>query len=153
MPTGKIEDTMGPAELGGLLHVCNTSPRRQQKRYLLNLGGSGSAAELDRVLAIASESKAAIRFAEKLASQQTQESLLTEEGIAMQADAVRAEIGRQMEKQGITQVELARRCGIAQSVVSLYLNGKKEPGLGRLLEIITALDCEWVIRKKRRKTS
>jgi predicted nucleotidyltransferase/DNA-binding XRE family transcriptional regulator len=39
---------------------------------------------------------------------------------------------------GLSQAELARRAGVAQSVISAYENGRREPGMGMLAKLVEA---------------
>ena len=48
-------------------------------------------------------------------------------------------IVKKMEREGVTQVELARRTGIAQSHLSEYLSGKREPRLATINKMAEAL--------------
>lgn len=43
---------------------------------------------------------------------------------------------------GLTQVELAARAGVAQSVISAYERGRREPGLATLLRLVEASGCQ-----------
>lgn len=46
---------------------------------------------------------------------------------------------RQARRQAcLSQTELARRAGVAQSVISAYESGRREPGLGTLVKLIEA---------------
>lgn len=42
------------------------------------------------------------------------------------------------ETAGLSQAELARRAGVAQSVISAYENGRREPGVGTLAKLVEA---------------
>jgi len=42
------------------------------------------------------------------------------------------------ESAGLSQTELARRAGVAQSVISSYENGRRQPGVGVLARLIEA---------------
>ncbi len=48
---------------------------------------------------------------------------------------------RIMTRFGISQTELARRCGIAQTTLSVYINGGREPKMDVLEPLATALKC------------
>lgn len=45
------------------------------------------------------------------------------------------------KKAGITQTELAKKLGIAQSAVSAWESGEKSPRTAKLMEIAAALNC------------
>lgn len=45
------------------------------------------------------------------------------------------------KKAGLTQTELAKKLGIAQSAVSAWENGEKSPRTAKLMEIAAALSC------------
>jgi predicted nucleotidyltransferase/DNA-binding XRE family transcriptional regulator len=50
---------------------------------------------------------------------------------------------------GLTQVELARRAGVAQSVISAYESGRRQPALPTLAALVRAagLDLAFAVRK------
>lgn len=52
---------------------------------------------------------------------------------------------------GLTQIELGKRCGWPQSLVSRYLSGQKEPGMESLTKLARAVGCEWVLTENARK--
>lgn len=53
------------------------------------------------------------------------------------------------ERAGLTQSDLARRAGVAQSVVSAYEAGKREPSLPTLSRLITATGHQLAINLER----
>lgn len=44
-------------------------------------------------------------------------------------------------RQGLSQVELADRTGISQGLISRYERGAADPGIGKLLELLEAMNC------------
>jgi transcriptional regulator with XRE-family HTH domain len=50
---------------------------------------------------------------------------------------------------GITQTEIAQRCGWTQPLASAYLSGSKSPGLVNLAKLARAVGCEWVLTESR----
>jgi len=52
-------------------------------------------------------------------------------------------------RSGLTQVELARRAGVAQSVISVYESGRRQPALPTLAALVRAagLDLAVAVRK------
>ncbi len=46
---------------------------------------------------------------------------------------------------GLTQVELARRAGVTQSVISTYENGRRDPSLGALQRLLLAAGFETAV--------
>lgn len=53
-------------------------------------------------------------------------------------------------KSGMSQIEVARRSGIAQSVISDYERGKREPGADTYAELLEILGFTLVLRAQRR---
>lgn len=53
-------------------------------------------------------------------------------------------------KSGMSQLEVARRSGIAQSVISDYERGKREPGADTYAELLEILGFTLVLRAQRR---
>jgi transcriptional regulator with XRE-family HTH domain len=51
---------------------------------------------------------------------------------------------------GMTQTEIAQRCGWAQPLASAYLSGSKSPGLVNLAKLARAVGCEWVLNETER---
>ena len=54
-----------------------------------------------------------------------------------------AQIRSAMETQGLTQAELAEKCGFKQPLLAAYLSGRKQPGIQNLATIAEALGMEW----------
>ena len=54
-----------------------------------------------------------------------------------------ADVRAVMKEEGITQTDLASRCGWQQPLIAAYLSGKKEPGIGNLVKMAAALDRSW----------
>lgn len=46
------------------------------------------------------------------------------------------------ERSGLSQVELAQRAGVAQSVISAYESGRRQPALPTLARLVAATDME-----------
>lgn len=51
-------------------------------------------------------------------------------------------------RSGLSQAELARRAGIPRSVLSVYLHGRREPGLDALLRIVSAAGLDLQLGKR-----
>ena len=130
-------------QLGLLLHKSRSQPRRNQKRFLKDLGGDGSAEELDAVLAKANKSKDAVAEADRLDRERAITAKAVEAGVDGRVAEMLAAIRVEMKDQGVTQEQLAERCGWAQSLVAKYLTGKSEPGSQNLAKMAEALECRW----------
>lgn len=130
-------------QLGRLLFKAANEPRRNQKRYLKDLGGDGSADELDQVLEQAQSSKKAADEFERLQKQRD----VVRESVSSDVDksvaGMLADLRIAMEQEAMTQKELADRCGFSQPQVAAYLSGKKEPGIGNLAKLASALNRTW----------
>jgi transcriptional regulator with XRE-family HTH domain len=48
-----------------------------------------------------------------------------------------------MAEQGLTQQDVADRCGWRQPQVAAYLTGAKEPGVKNLAKLASAVGCLW----------
>lgn len=63
----------------------------------------------------------------------------------MSKEETASEFGKRLKKlmwkKGMTQTDLSYATGIAQAILSGYVNGKHEPGLYALDRIAKALDC------------
>ncbi len=130
-------------QLGRLIFKARHEPRRNQKRFLKDLGGEGSAEELDRVLMMAESVDAAIRECERLERHRLIVAKTVDAGVDGRVAEMLAEIRLKMQDQGLTQAEIGDRCGWPQAMVSAYLSGTKEPGIGNLAKLATAVGCVW----------
>lgn len=130
-------------QLGQLLHKSRHEPRRLQKRYLKELSGEGSAEELDAVLAEALQDSAAIEEANRLDELRRHTLRGVEQGMVGQIAEMIACIRVEMDRQGLTQSQLAGRCNLTQPMLSDYLTGKRQPTLGNFAKLATALGCSW----------
>jgi transcriptional regulator with XRE-family HTH domain len=54
-----------------------------------------------------------------------------------------ADVRLRMQEQSLTQSDIAERAGWPQSLVSAYLTGDKEPGIGNLAKLASAVGCKW----------
>jgi transcriptional regulator with XRE-family HTH domain len=52
------------------------------------------------------------------------------------------------ERAGLTQQQLAERSGIAQSTISAYESGKREPGLSALRSLLLAAGFDLTLRPR-----
>jgi transcriptional regulator with XRE-family HTH domain len=52
------------------------------------------------------------------------------------------------ERAGLTQKELAERSGVAQSTISAYESGKREPGVDALSKLLDAAGYELTVRRR-----
>lgn len=139
MTTLKIDD----AQLGKLLFKSRNEPRRNQKRYLKDLGGEGSAEELDVMLERAANNPAAVAEADRLDQQRHLMAKTVEAGVDGRVAEMLADVALKIREQGLTQQDVADRCGWPQSLVSAYLTGGKEPGAKNLAKMASAVGCVW----------
>ncbi len=143
--------TLTPEQLGKLLFKAAHEPRRNQKRFIRDLGGDGSAEELDEVLAVAHASEVAKVIARDLEVERVGQARELEEDIGANAIRMLESIKREMELQGKTQSDMAIACGWRQGLVSLYLAGKKEPGIKNLTKMADYLGLIWDLLPKNEK--
>ena len=134
-------------QLGRLLFKAENEPRRNQKRFLKDLGGYGSAEELDEFLDIAKKSKAANEEFKRLQRQRDIVRESVNDSIDGSVAEMLADLRMAMETQTMTQKELADRCGFSQPQVAAYLGGHKEPGITNLAKMAAALGCRWKLEK------
>ncbi len=131
-------------QLGRLLYRRDRKePRRNLKRYLKDLGGDGSADELDAVLVVAEKNAAAVDEAKRLNQQREITSKTVDAGVNAAAAEMITAIRVRMADTAMTQQDLADSCGWQQPMVAAYLTGKKSPGLENLARIAEALGCQW----------
>lgn len=130
-------------ELGRLLYKSSHEPRRNQKRYLKDLGGDGSAKELDEVLADAQQNDAATKEAERLERERPIAAATVSAGVEGQVAEMLAALRLRLDELDMTQTELGELCGWPRSQVSNYLNGDKSPGVDNLAKMAAALQSQW----------
>ena len=130
-------------QLGRVLFRARHEPRRNVKRYLKDLGGSGSSDELDEVIAKAEKSQAAVAESERLEAQRHHMASTIELGVDGRVAEMLADIRIAMQRLDLSQQEVADRCGWKQPLVAAYLTGKKEPGVGNLAKLAAAVGCVW----------
>lgn len=135
--------TLTSEQLGRLLHKAEREPRRNQKRYLRDLGGKGSAEELNQQLELAAADYDAQAEAARLEKQRHRTASAIELGVDDGVARMLAELRVRMEEQGLTQTDVAERCGWQSTLVAAYLAGKKEPGAGNLVKLAAAVRCDW----------
>ena len=130
-------------QLGRLLHKSMHEPRRNQQRYLKALGGAGSADELDAALTRANRDPEAIRECDRLEQRRQRAARSIELGVDARVAEMLADIQVRMTEQGLTQQDVADRCGWRQPQVAAYLTGAKEPGVKNLAKLASAVGCLW----------
>lgn len=126
-----------------LLFKAKHEPRRNQKRFLKDLGGSGSAEELDEVLATVQANPKAVAEAERMDKSRKLAARSVELGLDGQVAEMMAEIKLKIEDSGLTQAEVAARCGWPASLLSGYLTGQKLPGMENLVKLAHTLGFRW----------
>lgn len=131
------------ADLGRLLFKSRHEPRRNQKRFLKDLGGDGSADELDRVLAAAAADKRVVAECERLDAERRRAAKSIDWNVEARVAEMLAHVRIAMEHQQLTQTEVAERCGWQQPLVAAYLTGAKEPGISNLAKLASAVGCVW----------
>jgi hypothetical protein len=144
---GKIA-SYSPTDLGRLLFKSRHEPRRNQLRFLKDIGGEGSAEELDRVLEAAQADKRAVAESERLEMERRRAVNINLDNEGRVAEMI-ADIRLKMEAQKLTQQEIADRCGWQQPQVAAYLSGAKEPGITNLAKLATAVGCVWRLTRAR----
>lgn len=130
-------------QLGKLLYKSKNEPRRNQKRFLKDLGGEGSAEELDVYLQRAEQDPKAVAEAERLEKQRQLMAKAVDAGVDGRVAEMIADVRLKMEDQELTQQDVADRCGWPQSLVAAYLTGAKEPGAKNLAKLASAVGCAW----------
>ncbi len=126
-----------------LLFKAQHEPRRNQKRFLKDLGGSGSAEELDEVLQMARDNPKAVAESERIDKARKIAARSVELGLDGHVAEMIAEIRLRIEDSGLTQSEVAARCGWPASLLSGYLTGQKLPGMENLAKLAHTLGFRW----------
>lgn len=135
--------TLSPEELGMLLYKSRHEPRRNAKRFVKDRGGDGTAAELEDVLAAAAADPAAEAVAERIERERATTARNLDLGMEARSAEMLADVRVRMAEQGLTQQDVADRCGWTQPLVAAYLNGRKEPGVRNLAKLAEAVGRVW----------
>jgi hypothetical protein len=135
--------TLSTDELARLLAKAAHEPRRNLKRFLKDRGGDGSAEELDRWLTVARGNAAAVALAERSERARAATARNIELGMEARVAEMLADVIVRMREQGLTQAQVAERCGWTQPLVAAYLTGRKEPGARNLAKLASAVGCLW----------
>jgi len=130
-------------QLATVLFRATNEPRRFAKGMLKRLGGEGSAVELDRVLANARADREAMAIYEQMECRRRATARAVEAGVDGGVAEMLADIRLRIQYLGITQDEVAHRVGWPASLLSAYLTGEKQPGIGNLAKLAGALECVW----------
>lgn len=138
-----VFERMTVEQRGRLILKSRSEPRRNQKRFLKDLGGDGSAEELDAVLTAVLNDPAAVTEADRLGRMRDLAAKSVELGLDGRVAELLAEIRVRISEKGLSQSEIASRCGWPDSLLSAYLTGQKSPGIGNLVKIASSLGCQW----------
>jgi hypothetical protein len=130
-------------DLAALLARARHEPRRNLKRFLKDRGGDGSAAELDQWLARAERNAEAVALAERLEKERAATARNIDLGMEARVAEMLGDVYCRMKEQGLTQAEVAARCGWTQPLVAAYLSGRKEPGARNLAKLASAVGRVW----------
>jgi ribosome-binding protein aMBF1 (putative translation factor) len=140
-------------QLGMLLYKTETKSRRAGKVYLHSIGAPSSSEDLDMAIKKAQSSKKAVEARRSIeAKQSTDGSYLDAKANEMVAAAIQQVIA-EITSRGLNRTEFAQMCGWPDSLVSNYLNGRKEPGLRAICRMAAVLNCTLGIApEKKEKT-
>lgn len=127
-------------DLGRLLYRSHLLPRRYQEQFLKDLGGEGSAEELDQLLALAAADKQAVAECARLEAER--KNWIDISIIGRVAEMI-ADIRLKMQAVGLTEHDIADRCDLQPDLVAAYLNGSKEPDVTSFVKLATAVGCVW----------
>jgi ribosome-binding protein aMBF1 (putative translation factor) len=64
---------------------------------------------------------------------------------------IAGQVAERRQELGLSQAELARRCGTTQSAIARLESGGRPPRIDTLLGIADALDCDLVVELRRRE--
>jgi predicted XRE-type DNA-binding protein len=134
-----------PQQLGKLIFKSKYEPRRSLKRFLRDLGGDGSAEELNETLEFAASNSEANSFAKLLDSNWRIAGENIESAAKTKLAGIMHELKIKMKEKGLTQSDVATACGWSQPLLSHYLSGNVEPGALNLLKMIESVGCSVTI--------
>lgn len=141
--------TLSKEDLGRVIFKASHEPRRNVKRFLKDRGGEGSAEELDFVLGAAHRDAEAVAIAERLERERAATAHNIELGMDARVAEMLAHVMIAMRQQGLTQQDVADRCGWTQPLVAAYLTGRKEPGARNLAKLAAAVGGVWRLAEPR----
>ncbi len=136
-----------------VLARSRVEPRRNVKRYLHDLGVASTSEELDRVLDEAVANPQVTLEAARIERLRNAQSKAIAHCNIGQVAEMLADVRLRMDDLSLTQTDVATRCGWTQSLVSDYLTGKKEPGIGNLAKLAASVGCVWRLDADKQPTN
>ncbi len=130
-------------QLAVVLARSKHEPRRNLKRYLKDLGGRGSAEELDEALEQAMSDSKVVAESERISAVRSSESRSINEEVDVQLTIMFEQALAKMEERGLSIGELAVLCGWSGSLTSELMNRQKTPTAEQLAKVASALKCNW----------
>jgi hypothetical protein len=130
-------------QLATLLARSRNEPRRNLKRYLHDVGGEGSAAELDEALAAANANKEIQRMANAIEHERVLASEHVSATLTAHLNALRAELATKMDERQMSIADVAGICNWSDDLVHSILKGDHVPSVEQLCKFAAALDSQW----------
>ena len=137
LPQMSIEFTAD--QLARLLFKSHHEPRRNLKQFIRDLGGLGTAEELNEVLAAAKANEVVKRIAERMEIERDGTIGSVELKSDTQLFQLLDSIKKHMDVMDLTQSDVATMCGWSQELLSEYLSGKVEPGVKNLAKLAASV--------------
>ena len=126
-------------QLARPLFKSHYEPRSNLKRFICDLGGLGTAEELNELLAAANANEVVKRIAERMEIERDG----TLGSIELKSDTqlfhLLDSIKKRMDLLNLTHSDVATMCGWSQELVSNYLSGTVEPGANNLAKLAASV--------------
>ena len=126
-------------QLARLLFKSHHEPRRQLKQFIRDLGGLGTAEELNEVLTAANANEVVKRIAERMEIERDGTLGSIELNSDTQLVHLLDSIKKRIDLLNLTESDVATMCGWSQELLSEYLSGKVEPGVKNLAKLAASV--------------
>lgn len=126
-------------QLARLLFKSHHEPRHKLKQFIRDLGGLGSAEELNEVLTAANANEVVKRIAERMEIERDGTLGSVELKSDTQLFQLLDSIKIRMDLMDLTQSDVATICGWSQELLSDYLSGKVEIGAKNLAKLAASV--------------
>lgn len=126
-------------QLATLLAKAKREPRRNLKRFLKDLGGAGSAAEVDEVLKVAMADPKAVAISQQLDRDRQAAIASVYQGVELQHSALMSDMQQLQLNRSIPDYQLERLCDLTTGCIAKFRDGRLRAPLDSMLRIAAAL--------------
>ena len=134
-------------QLAKLLYKSKHESKHRQKRFLKELGGTGSTVELDAMLLHAARSSEAVAQSEDLEKERSPLPFPRKNAVDPAVSELLSQVRDRIKDLGISLQVIADRSGWSERRVAAYLRGEADPPLSHVVKLASVLNCVWQLEK------